>query len=129
MKKTRGWARVKPAGAHIMRLGAWYQIVNQRNPSLIVLDVAGRNVPVRRDLVEITREAPQRFSVVYRSLDDPNPALGTPDDVGPTYAVCPLSGTRVPLTSQPEFLTCPTCRQLHPVDWEAPIVPRVFGAL
>ncbi len=29
MKKTRGWARVKPAGAHIMRLGAWYQIVDQ----------------------------------------------------------------------------------------------------
>ncbi len=127
MKKSRGWARVKPAGAHLMRLGAWYQVVDQRHPSLIVLDIAGRNVPVFRDLVEITRVAPRRFSVVYRSPDDPNPARGTPDDVGSTYVVCPSSGTRVPLTRQPEHLTCPSCRQLHPVDWEAPSVPAAFG--
>lgn len=127
MKKTRGWARVKRAGAaHIMRLGAWYQIVDERNPSLIVLDIAGRDVLVRGDLVELTREAPQRFSVVYRSLDDPNPALGTPDDVGPTYAVCPSSGTRVRLTRQPEHLKCPSCGQDHLLDWEAPIVPAAW---
>ena len=127
MKKTRGWARAKPAGAHIMRLGAWYQIVDERNPSLIVLDIAGRHIPVRRDLVEITREAPQRFSVVYRSVDDRNPARGTLDDVGPTYAVCPSSSTRVPLIRQPEHLECPSCGGVHAVDWEAPSVPAVFG--
>ncbi len=109
MKKTRGWARVKPAGAHIMRLGAWYQIVDERKPSLIVLDIAGRNVPVRRDLVELIREPPQRFSVVHRSVDDRNPARGTPDDVGATYAVCPSSGTRVPLNRHPVHLECPSC--------------------
>ncbi len=119
MKKTRGWARAKPAGADSMRLGAWYQIVDERNPSLIVLDIARRNVPVPSDLVEITREAPQQFSVVHRSLDAPNPARGTPDYVGLTYAVCPSSGTRVPLTGQPGHLECPSCGELHPVDWEA----------
>ncbi len=55
MKKTRGWARVKPAGAHLMRLGAWYQVVDQRHPSLIVLDIAGRNVPVFRDPARVVR--------------------------------------------------------------------------
>lgn len=119
MKKARGWARAKPAGAHLMRLGAWYPIVDERNPTMVVLGIARRNVPVPRDLVGITREAPQQFSVVHRSLDDPNPARGTPDDVGLTYAVCPSSGTRVPLTGQPEHLECPSCGELHPVDWEA----------
>ena len=127
MKKTRGWARAKPAGAHIMRLGAWYQIVDERNPSLIVLDIARRTVPVPRDLVEITREAPVQFSVVYRSLDDHNPARGTPGDVGLTYAVCPSSSTRVPLAGQPEHLECPSCGQLHPVDWEAVQVTNPTG--
>ncbi len=66
MRKTNGWATAKPAGAHIMRLGAWYKIVDERNPTLVVLDIARRNVPVPRDFVEISREAPQRFTVVYR---------------------------------------------------------------
>ena len=119
MRKTSGWATAKPAGAHIMRLGAWYKIVDERSPTLVVLDIARRNVPVPRDLVEISREAPQRFRVVYRSIEDHNPARGTPEDVGPTYAVCPSSGARVSLTGCPEHLECPACGQQHPVDWDA----------
>ncbi len=127
MRKTNGWATAKPAGAHIMRLGAWYKIVDERNPTLVVLDIARRNVPVPRNFVEISREAPQRFTVVYRSLEDHNPARGTAEDVGPTYAVCQSSGTRVPLTGQPEHLECPSCGQLHPVDWEAAHVTNPTG--
>ena len=125
MKKFRGWARAKPAGAHIMRLGAWYPIVDERNPSLIVLDIARRNVPVPSDFVEITREAPQQFSVVHRSPEDHNPARGTPDDVGYIYAVCPSSGTRVRLTGEPDHLECPSCGELHRVDWTAASVANL----
>ena len=120
MKKARGWARAKTAGAHLMRLGAWYPIVDERHSSIVVLGIARRNVPVPRDLVEITREAPQQFCVVRRSPEDHNPARGTPDDVGSMYVVCPSSGTRVPLAGEPDQLECPSCGELHPVDWNAP---------
>jgi hypothetical protein len=128
MRRSQGWARARLPGAHIMRLGAWYQIVDEGNPSQIVIDIAGRKIPVDRDLVDVTGEAPQRFGVVYRSVDDRNPACGSPDDVGPTYAVCPASSTRVPLINQPDYLECPSCGGVHPVDWEAPSVPAAFGS-
>lgn len=40
MRQSRGWARVRPHGAHIMRLGAWYQVVGNTAPNLVVLDIA-----------------------------------------------------------------------------------------
>ena len=118
MRRSRGWAQAKPMGAHLMRLGAWYQIVDDRDPTLVVLDIARRNVPVHRDLVEIAEQVPELFSVVLRAPDDPNPARGTRDDLGPTYAVCPATGTRVPFTGHPEHLECPGCEELHPLDWD-----------
>lgn len=101
-----------------MRLGAWYQIVNDKTPTMVVLDIARRNVAVPRDFVDIKREVPEQFSVVSRSPDDPNPAKGTQHDLGTLYAVCPSSGTRVALEGQPEHLECPSCGHLHRVDWE-----------
>ena len=123
-KKARGWARAKSAGSHLMRLGAWYPIVDERHSSILVLGIARRNVPVHRDLLEITREAPQKFSVVHRCPEDHNPARGTADDVGSTYAVCPSSSTRVPFTGEPDRLKCPSCSEPHPVDWDAASVAK-----
>ena len=82
MSKARGWARAKRAGAHIMRLGAWYPIVDESKSVLVILNIGGRNAPIPRDLLEITHKEPQRFSVVYRSLEDEDTFRWKPKDVG-----------------------------------------------
>jgi hypothetical protein len=54
------WARVRHSGAHGLRRGAWFVVVNDSHPSLIVLDVRRDNVPVPRSQVELTEAAPAR---------------------------------------------------------------------
>ncbi len=115
MRRSRGWARVKPQGAHIMRLGAWYQIVGNTTPNLVVLDIARRNVAIPSDLLQISPRRPERFSVVPRS---PSKRSGKPDDSASGYAVCPVSGTRVRLLGHPESIECPSCGHRGAVDWE-----------
>ena len=121
MTRSRGWARVAPqeagagAGAHLMRLGAWYQIVGNPAPTLVVLDIARRNVAIPSDLLQISPRRPERFSVVPRS---PSKRSGKPDDSAAGYAVCPVSGTRVRLSGHPESIECPSCGHRGVVDWE-----------
>ena len=127
MTRSRGWARVAPqgagagaragarAGAHLMRLGAWYQIVGNPAPTLVVLDIARRNVAIPSDLLQIIPRRPERFSVVPRS---PSKLSGIPDDSTSGYAVCPVSGTRVRLSGRPESIKCPNCGHRGAVDWE-----------
>ncbi len=115
MKRSRGWARVTGHGDHIMRLGAWYEVVGSTGPNLIVLDVARRNVAIPRNLLRISTRRPERFSVVSRS---PSMLGGKSDDSASTYAVCPVSGTRVPLSGHPKSIKCPSCGHRGSVDWE-----------
>ena len=115
MRQSRGWARVRPHGAHIMRLGAWYEVVGSSGPNLVVLDVARRNVAIPRDLLKISPHRPERFSVVRRS---PSNLGGKSDDTAIAYAVCPVSSTRAPLSGHPERIECPSCGHRGAVDWE-----------
>ncbi len=115
MRRSRGWARVGPHGAHIMRLGAWYQVVGNTGLNLVVLNIARRNVAIPRDLLQISPRRPERFSVVPRS---PSKLSGKSDDSASTYAVCPVSGTRVRLSGHPESIECPSCGHRGAVDWE-----------
>jgi len=39
-----------------------------------VLEVSGQRVAIPQDLVEVRDKRPDRFTVVYRTYDDPNPA-------------------------------------------------------
>ena len=114
MRRSRGWARVGPQGAHIMRLGAWYQVVGNSALNLVVLDVARRNVAIPSDLLQISPHRPERFSVVPRS---PSKLSGKSDDSASTYAVCPVSGPRVGLSGHPASLECPSCGHRGAVDW------------
>jgi hypothetical protein len=54
---------------------------------------------------------------VVRSEEDHNPMRGKPEDLGHTYAVCPLSSSRIRLSGHPEQLECPNCGHRFKVAW------------
>ncbi len=116
--KTLGWARVRPPGAYMLRRGAWYPVVIDNRYQLVVLGVAQRNVAVPRDRLQIRQHLPSNFSVVIRAPDDHNPAKGTLADLGPTYAVCPSSRSRVRLEGRPDHVECPFCGHRESVAWD-----------
>lgn len=115
-----GWARVRPVGAHYLRRGAWYPVVNDRSSSLVVLDVARRNVAVCREAVELRPDIPDQFSVVIRSPADPRLGRINGKELGLTYAVCPFTRVRVPFEGRPDRLHCPVCNAEHSLDWDVP---------
>src|SRR3989442_13016972 len=102
MEQILGWARLWFAakrddeGEAPLRNGAWYPILSS-GVNRAVLEVSGQRVAVPQDVLEVRDKRPDRFTVVYRTYDDPNPARGTRADVGRRYGVCPKGATRVPL--------------------------------
>src|SRR5262249_49364935 len=98
MADSLGWARVFPAVRRPPtdpnpRLGVWYPVIS-RGDTRVVLDVQGQHIELPEDFVEFRQKRPEKFTVVYRTADDPNPATGTRADLGRVYAVCPMSATR-----------------------------------
>lgn len=121
MPVSPGWARIFPATRRpptdpSPRLGVWYPIVS-RDASRVVLEVQGTPVALPDDMVETRSKRPDRFTVVYRTPTDHNPASGTKADLGRVYAVCPSSGTRIRLFGQPQELECPACGHAGEVAW------------
>jgi len=49
----------------------------------------GQRVAVAQDLVEMRDKRPDRFTVVYRPFDAPNPARGTRGDAGTATGCVP----------------------------------------
>ncbi len=118
-QQTVGWARVRPPGAYSLRRGAWYPIIDDGGTdSEVVLYLGHRRVVIPRRNVQIRQDRPVCFSVVVRSPEDPNPVRGTPEDLGLSYAVCPLSHTRVRLPAHADLLECPTCGYQFPIAWD-----------
>ena len=128
MRRAIGWARVKGPGemadrvldgsATTLRRGAWYPVVGDNASETVLLGVSRGEVLVPRDALQIRRHQSDRFSVVARAPGDPNPVRGTPADLGPTYAVCPATRSRVQLTAHSDSLECPRCASGHPVSWD-----------
>ena len=118
MTEPLGWARVRPPGAYMLRRGAWYPVVNDKAKSLVFLDVGRRNVAVPRTMLQIRRHLPDRFSLVVREPSESNPKRDTPEDMGTTYAVCPSSRSRIPISGHPDWLECPVCGYRYEVGWD-----------
>lgn len=121
MEQALGWARVFPAARRppsepTPRLGVWYPIVS-RGSTQVVLDVQGQSLALPEEVVEIRPKRPDRFTVVYRTRDDHNPAAGTKADVGRVYAVCPACGSRARLFGEPKEIECKSCRHRGEVAW------------
>jgi hypothetical protein len=119
MAGTTIWARTYPAGAGPLRRGAWYPAIQEGNgeDNEVLVDVGARRIAIHTQMVELRPTIPSGFSVVERSPADPNPARGTPDDLGHVYAVCPVSRTRVRLGTNDDVLTCPDCGYEGVVTW------------
>jgi hypothetical protein len=120
MAKAIGWARAwaiaRPESEPTLRQGAWYPVIKERESDL-VLRVLDEDVTIPRRLVELRDERPERFTVVYRAKDDPNPVRGKKTDRGRVYAVCPMCGHRVWLVGKEATTRCTECHHEGEVAW------------
>ena len=115
------WARVFPAAKRpetdpVVRLGVWYPVTS-RDTNRVVLEVNGHKIDLPDYVLEIRPKRPEKFTVVYRTKADPNPARGTRQDLGRVYAVCPACGSRQRLYGQPDSLSCDACDHRGVVAW------------
>lgn len=116
----RHWARPKQSGAHGLRRGAWYVIVNSTG-SLVVLDVRRKNVLVPRSMVDIAQSKPEKWSVVQWQESQLEARRVSEMNLGLTYGVCPACGDRAPLDPpDAKRMTCEHCGGEFEVDWEHP---------
>lgn len=106
------WARLWPAAKRRadqpLRRGAWYPVVQRDQTTMAVKTDAGR-VLVDVHQVEVRQDCPMRFTVVRLSKNEPNPAKGTPRNLGLRYAVCPQCCARVRLMGAAARLKCRHC--------------------
>ncbi len=114
------WARVRRSGAHGLRRGAWYAVVNDSKPSLVFLDVNKKNVAVDRSLLEFSEVKPWRWSVVNREDNDDASKRASDASLNPTYGVCPGCRGRGNIVPEAERATCDNCRGDFLVDWDNP---------
>ncbi len=114
---ARLWATVRPPHSRELRSGAWYPIVEGKAIDRVTVEGPLGPVAVPRTILEVRRERPRRFTVVYRAISDANPVRGTTADLGRSYAVCPYSKTRIRLVGRPDTLKCPTCGHIGTVAW------------
>lgn len=117
--RARLWARVRQSGAHGLRRGAWYPVVNDNQASLVVLNVRRDNVPVPREMLELSDQPPQSWSVVQWEESQRGASRASERNYGLTYAVCPSccerSGIERPGAKE---MKCAHCQRTFPVDWE-----------
>jgi hypothetical protein len=112
---------VKLSGAHNLRRGAWYPVVNDSNSRIVILDVSKRNVPIPRESVELSEEKPLRWSVVRFDPAKPVPARISQQNLPLIYAVCAFCRARsVELEESTTSLKCQECGREAPVDWDDP---------
>ncbi len=117
----RKWARAKGAGAHGLRRGAWYLVVNDSQPSVVFLNVRKTNVPVPRAMLDISEDKPGKWSVVKWQETQRGARRASEQKLGFTYVVCPSCGERGPIDPpQAPELTCAHCHGTFTVDWEHP---------
>ena len=112
------WARPKP-GAHGLRRGAWYAVVNEMGTAMIVLDVQKNNVPVPRDMLVLSEHPPMKWTVVQWQESQRGAERASQENDGLTYAVCPICQTRTNLTSpDAPQLMCMVCEGAYDVNWQ-----------
>jgi len=117
----RKWARAKGAGAHGLRRGAWYLVVNDAQPNVVILNVRKTNVPVPRDMLAFIEGQPDQWSVVKWQETQRGARRASEESLGLVYAVCPSCGERSKIEPPDAMhLTCTHCHGTFQVDWDHP---------
>jgi hypothetical protein len=114
------WARVRLAGAHGLRRGAWYPVVNDKQATIVFLDVNKRNVAVDRSLLEFAEGRPTRWSIVTRGGGEHGTRRASAANLNPVYGVCPQCRTRANIKQGVSAARCPVCAGEFEVDWQHP---------
>ena len=114
---ARLWAAAIPRESRNLRQGMWYRVIDDSDAKAITLEVQDRTVRAPRRLFEIRDVVPKRFTVVYRSVEAPNPVQGTKADLGRVYGVCPQCGNRVRLNPNADLAVCGKCDHRGEVAW------------
>lgn len=115
------WARVRRTGAHGLRRGAWYAVVNDSKPTIVFLDVHRKNVAMDRTLLDISEAPPSLWSVVRRATDEPETARRESwVDLNLTYGVCPQCRSRSNLSEGATSAGCGQCGGTFGIDWDHP---------
>ncbi len=115
---AKQWARVKNAGAHGLRRGAWYPVVAEGSAGMIVLNVSTRNVPVPRSLVDLSDDKPSRWSFVQWAPEERGAQRASEIGFGLTYLVCPSCRSRARIQpTRYETMVCPECAGEFEVEW------------
>lgn len=117
----RKFARAKGAGAHGLRRGAWYLVVNDSQSTVVYLNVRKTNVPVPRSMLDILDQRPSKWSVVKWQETQRGARRASEQELGLTYVVCPACSERGKLeTPRPAELTCVHCHGTFLIDWDHP---------
>ena len=113
---ARVWPTVKPSMSRILRQGAWYPVLQDDEPSKVVLDIGGKSSTVPRRLLEIRPGSlmPDFFAVVYRA---PKEGSDGTLEGAETFVVCPKCRERQQVWSRPERITCTECNYRAEIAW------------
>ncbi len=114
------WARPKP-GAHGLRRGAWYPVVNEMGrTAMIVLDVQKNNVAVPRDMLVLSEVRPSMWTVVEWQDTQRGAQRAIEENHGLTYVVCPACQSRADMAPpDTPHLKCAHCNGAYTVDRES----------
>jgi hypothetical protein len=96
-------------------------VVNEVRDDLVLVDVARRNVPIPRALVEVSDRRPSRWSVVRWDPSEAGAKRLSTDGHAMIYAVCPECRGRAKFEgTKPQRMQCPECDGEFEVDWDHP---------
>ncbi|MBI2403826.1 MAG: hypothetical protein HYV20_14055 [Gemmatimonadetes bacterium] len=108
---------MKRSGAHGLRRGAWYVVLNENKSNIVVLDVSKKAIPIDRSMLDFTTQKPRKWSVVQLDPQRDAAELAGEAGLGPLYGVCPNCAGRANLRPDDTQLTCPVCQLLFEIDW------------
>ena len=115
---ARPWASARPFARPMPRTGAWYPIVAEAGNERAVLEIHGKRVAIKKQLLEIRPQRPKAFTGVVRSRT----TVAAVDilrrgERDPVYAVCPLCAERVQVTKNASVASCPACKHRDQIIW------------
>jgi hypothetical protein len=100
------------------RTGAWYPVVAEAGPERAVLEIHGKRVAIRKQLLEIRSERPKAFTGVIRSRTTVAAVevlrRGERDAI---YAVCPKCAERIPVSKGASVVSCTACQHRDQIIW------------